>query len=231
LATIMATDEPAPPVRLSVRGEATLEVPPEIVRLTITVSARDPKRERVLDLLARRNEECLALLTGYGGAVERIETSGLVVYPDIRHGERKEQVRSYRGTVRLEVTVVDLAVVGELVGRVSDGELTTLSGLWWQLRHDSPVHRRVRQEAARDAIARAREYAEAVGTRLTSLVELADEGLTTHTSDARTRGVAFAAAAAGGVLRETPSIDLEPQLQIVRAAVEARFTITQPERL
>jgi uncharacterized protein YggE len=225
----------ASPPLLGVRGEATLEVPPEIVQLAITVTARDPKRERTLELLSKRNQECLQVLEGYGEGVERVETSGLAVYPELRASGRREQVRAYRGTVRLDVTVVDFAILGELVARTADGEMTTVSGPWWRLRPDSPVHRRVRQEAARDAIARAREYAEAVGSHLTGLVELADVGLTT---EGRPRPQLFAATPASAVARarvgdaaEPPPIELEPQVQVVHAQVEARFTMSPPEGL
>jgi uncharacterized protein len=223
----------ASPPLLGVRGEATLEVPPEIVQLAITVTARDPKRERALELLSSRNQECLQLLEGYGEGVERVETSGLAVYPELREFGRREQVRAYRGTVRLDVTVVDFAILGDLVARTADGEMTTVSGPWWRLRHDSPVHRRVRQDAARDAIARAREYAEAVGGHLTGLVELADVGLTT---EGRPRPQVFATPAAalarGRVAAaDPPPIELEPQVQVVQARVEARFTMSPPEGL
>ena len=217
----------SPPL-LSVRGEAVLEVPPEVVQLTITFAARDPKRERALELLSRRNQECLDLLKGYGDAVEKVETSGLAVYPELRPGGRREQVRTYRGTVRIDVTVVDFAVVGDLVARAAEGEMASLGGPWWRLRPTSPAHRRVRQEAARDAITRAREYAEAVGATLTGLVELADEGLLTE-ARARSGGVAVAAPALArgqAAAYEPPPIDLEPQVQVLRATVAARFTVT-----
>jgi uncharacterized protein len=219
---------------LSVRGEATLEVAPEIVQLAITVTARDPKRERALELLSRRNEECLAALRAHGDGVERVETGGLAVYPELRAFGRREQVRTYRGTVRLDVTVVDFSILGELVARTADGEMTTVSGPWWRLRPDSQVHRRVRQEAARDAIVRAREYAEAVGGHLTGLVELADVGLTTEGRPPHRYGAPMAPAAA--VRRrmadpEPPPIELEPQVQVLHARVEARFTMSAPEGL
>lgn len=219
---------------LSVRGEATLEVPPEIVQLAITVTARDPKRERALELLAQRNDECRRLLDGFGEGVERVETSGLAVHPELRASGRREQVRTYRGTVRLDVTAVDFAILGDLVARAADGEMTTVHGPWWRLRPDSPVHRRVRQEAARDAVVRAREYAEAVGGRLTGLVELADVGLTT---DVRPHPRVFAAATTGMAMArgmegaEQAPIELEPQVQVVSARVEARFTMSPPEEL
>ena len=221
---------------LSVRGEATLEVQPEIVQLTITVTARDPKRERTLELLAQRSSECVELLKGYGDGVERVETSGLAVYPELRSFGRREQVKAYRGTVRVDVTVVDFTILGDLVARAADGEMTTLAGPWWRLRHDSQARRRVRRDAARDAIARAREYAEAVGGHLTGLVELADEGLTTEgrqpTTFAAPMAPAPARARAGaGEAYEPPPIDLEPQVQVVYARVEARFTMSPPEGL
>ena len=217
---------------VSVRGQAVVEVAPEIVQLALTVTARDPRRERALELLAARNEDCLALLRGYGDAVERIETSGLAVYPELRSFGRREQVRAYRGTVRIDVTVVDFTILGDLVSQAADGEMTTLSGPWWRLRPDSPVHRRARQEAARDAVARAREYAEALGSRLTGLVELADEGLTTDAGSPRdlARPMAMAAMRSHEPA-EPPPIDLEPQAQVVTASVEARFTLAQPDQL
>jgi uncharacterized protein YggE len=222
----------SPPL-LSVRGEATLEVAPEIVQLTITVMARDPNRERTLELLAKRSGECLDLLKGFGDAVERIETSGLAVYPELRASGRREQVRAYRGTVRVDVTVADFAILGDLAARAADGEMTTLGGPWWRLRRESPVHRLARQDAARDAIARAREYAEAVGGRLTGLVELADVGLTTEGRPPHAFAAPMARTANGGRREapEPPPIELEPQVQVVHARVEARFTMSQPEQL
>lgn len=216
---------------VSVRGQAVVEVAPEIVEFALTVTARDPRRERALELLAARNEECLALLRGYGDAVERIETSGLAVYPELRSFGRREQVRAHRGTVRIDVTVVDFTILGDLVSRAADGETTTLSGPWWRLRPGSPVHRQARQEAARDAVARAREYAEALGSRLTGLVELADEGLTTGAGSPHDLARPMAMAMRSGEAAEPPPIDLEPQVQVVTASIEARFTLAQPDQL
>src|SRR5215475_7844710 len=90
---------------LSVRGEVTLEVPPEIVQLMITHGVRDPKRERALEMLASRNAQCLALLKSYGDAVEKVETSGVAVHPELGFFSRKEKVRAYRGQVRIKVTI------------------------------------------------------------------------------------------------------------------------------
>jgi uncharacterized protein len=68
---------------------------------------------------------------------------------------------------------------------------------------------------------------QATGGRLTGLLELADVGLSIES-----RAPAWARAA-GRARREPvppgdgrPAIDLEPQAQIVQAAVQARFTMS-----
>lgn len=220
---------------VSVRGEATIETDPEIAKLVVVVAARDRDRRRALDRLAERNTACLELVRGYGEAVENVASGRLTVVPELRDG-RGERVKSYRGFVRINVTVTDFSVLGELVSRLSDQELITVEGPSWQLRRDSSVYRDARREAARAAVTRARDYAEALGARLTGVVELADTGLST---DRRPRPHpegrygATAMAAPGGAETATPppEIDLEPEAQIVSARVEARFTMSQPEDL
>ena len=169
---------PAGAPLVSVRGEATIETDPEIATLVAVVAARDRDRRRTLDRLAERNNDCLKLVTAYGDAIENVESRHLTVLPELRDG-RGEKVRSYRGVVRIHVTVTDFAVLGELTTRLSDQELITVEGPSWRLRHDSSVYARARREAARAAVARARDYAEALGARLIGVVELADVGLST----------------------------------------------------
>ena len=64
----------APEPVVSVRGEVTTEVPPEIARLWVTVRAEDRDRRAALEKLSRRNGEFLSLVSSYGDAVERAET-------------------------------------------------------------------------------------------------------------------------------------------------------------
>jgi uncharacterized protein YggE len=214
---------------VSVRGEATVEAEPEIAVFSVSVSARDRDRRKTLATLSRRNDQFLALVRSFGAAIEKAETSEVSVYPELRRG-REEKVRWYRGTIRTRLTVSDLAVAGELVGRISDVELCVIAGPWWELKPDSPVYREARVSAARDAVTRAAQYAEAVGGRLTGLVELADTGLGGG-NPARMLAAARAAPAYETEEEGPPAIDMEPETQVVQASVEARFTMTQPPSL
>lgn len=211
---------------ISVRGEATLEVEPEIAVVNVTVEARDKDRRAVLDRLARRNHEIIERINSYGEAIEKLESQPSAVYPDIKN-RRNERIGGYLGRAGVVVTVRDFTVLGELVTTLADGELVSVAGPWWQLREDSPARREVRLAAAKEAMLRAREYAEAFGGRITGLVEAADAGLLVGESDRYQRGVTMAAAVRGGP--EVAEMDFEPVRQSVRAQVEARFTMTTPE--
>lgn len=220
----------AAPAVISVRGEATMLVDPEVVELTINVTAHARDRREAFERLVKRNDEVLHLLRSYGDSVDRVESTGVSVAPELRRG-KDEKVRSYSGAVRVRVTIADIAIVGELVARVADLETAAIEGPYWRLRRSSPVYREARNRAVAEALARARDYAEAIGSRVTGLIELADTGLTTSPAPARTHapgGIAFARAASAAA-PEPPTLDLEPQQQTVYASVEARFRAIQPE--
>ena len=136
----------------------------------------------------------------------------------------------YLGRASLRITVRDFTVLGELVTSLSDEDLVTIAGPWWALRPDSPVYRDARLAAARDAMVRAREYAEAFGGGIAGLIEAADAGLLTSPGEHSTplRGRVGGRAAAFSGRPSQVELDFEPARQTVTAQVEARFAMTMP---
>ncbi|WP_051468506.1 SIMPL domain-containing protein [Actinomadura oligospora] len=216
---------------ISVRGEAVLEAPPEIARLSVNVQVQEPDRRTALDRLTAANRRCLDLLASYGTAVERAETGDLYITPLVKYRRREGDIRAYQGTVRTKVTVADFTVLGELITRLADLERTTVDGPNWALRHDSPVHARAAEQAAHAAVERARRYATALGASLTDLIELSDEGLNGRDDHAwmLAEGPRGLAAAASDSAAEPEALDLSPQIQRVTASVLARFHSTAPD--
>lgn len=220
--------------RLAVRGEAHLEVDPEIARISVTVTARGTDRRDTLNDLTRRNTTALDLIKTYGEAVTTLETGTFTINPELtRHG-RGERVRAYHGRVHTTAELTDFTALGELTTRLADLDLTRVEGPWWALRPDSPTHRDARRQAVREAVQRAREYAEALGTDLAALVELADIGAEqpapVHGYGGPVGGMRSAAAYGGApdFAEEAAPLDLEPQRQHVYAQVNARFTLVPP---
>jgi uncharacterized protein YggE len=213
---------------IAVRGSWTAEVPPELARVRISVGARAGDRSQVLRDLTRRIDETRDLLTGYGEAVEAVDTGTLWVRPQLKDGGRpRERVTGYLAGATLTVTVVEFGVLGDLLLRLADRDMGALDGPHWALRPDSDVHRRARTEAVRDARRRAEEYATAAGSRLTGLVEIADTGLAVHEGFPAAPAM-FRTAARDSVADEL-TFDVEPVPQTVAATVDARFSCSQPE--
>ncbi|MGN9812133.1 SIMPL domain-containing protein [Micromonospora sp. BQ11] len=205
---------------VSVRGESYREVDPEIAQFTVTALARDRDREATLTRLAERAAAVRVLLDSHAPVIHRRETGELRVRPETRRSG--ERVVAYHGSVSTTVTVTDFTALGELMLRLADQDQVEVAGPWWSLRPDSPVHREARRAAIDDALSRAREYAEALGARVTALIELSDTGDMDRPLFAR---MAYAGGAeAGGA----PELELDPRPQEVRAAVHARFAISEP---
>ncbi len=204
-----------------VRGEAFREVPPEQALLSVTLSARDRDRDTVVARLLERTTELHSLLAELGDAVERRETGGPQVFPELKRGS--ERVVAYTGNVSTTITVTDFEPLGQLLARLAALEFAALNGPWWQLKPGSRAGAEVRRDAITDALSRAREYAEAVGARVDRLVEIADEGLAGGGPGPMMRMAAFDGAA------ESAGFDVDPQPQTVQATVTVRVTITEPD--
>jgi uncharacterized protein YggE len=213
---------------ISVRGEAVLEVEPEIAVVWVSVMARDKDRRRAVDLLAERAERITAQIKGYGEAIEKLESGPVSVRPEFREGKPRERITGYVAEAGITTTVTDFDILGDLVTGLADREMVAVTGPEWALRLGSPVHREARLAAAKDATQRAREYAEAFGGTVTGLIEAADIGLLTEPRPQRGVIRARAGSAMGLAADGGPEFDFEPAKQTVTAHVEARFTMTAP---
>jgi uncharacterized protein YggE len=208
-----------------VRGEASREVPPEVAVLSVTVSARDEDRQVTLTRLTERAAELRTHLDDFDAAIERRESGSAQIYPEMKRGGG-ERVVAYHGSVTTTVTVTDFAVLGDLLLRLGNQDQTQVAGPWWQLRPGSRAGADVRKAAIDDAVQRAREYADAVGSRVERLIEIADEGTGGGVQPV------YRAFAAGGpeAVSDAMDLTLDPALQTVQAGVTVRVAISVPPK-
>lgn len=217
---------------LAVKGEAVLEVEPDIARIEVSVAAIDNDRASTLRLLTERAAAVAKVLDGFPDVIEKTETSQIGVSPQLAGRAGPDRAPGYHGAVYHAITVTGFDRLGELMAQLSGQELVQVGGPWWELRPGSPVYRRVRVAAVRDAVRRARDYAAALGSELVDLVELADARLL---SDSRGQADTLTPSKAGlphrvrATAPDQLSVDLIPGRQVVRATVEARFTIGAPD--
>jgi uncharacterized protein len=222
---------------LAVRGEISHEVEPEIARIEVSVAARAPARSEARRLLAERGAVVDRILGDFAEVIEKTESSGPRLNPQLAGRPADEQLAGYHGVIHYSVTVTGFDRLGELMAQLAKPEMTEVGGPWWELRPGSPVYREARIAAVSDAVRRARDYAAAVGSELAGLLELADAHLLSESrGPAEPRPLSPSSArlphrprAVAPAEPAEPVFDLSPARQLVRATIEARFTITEPD--
>jgi uncharacterized protein YggE len=204
-----------------VRGEAVLQVEPELADVWVTVRTRARDRQTALERCQAAQEQVTAVVTAAGDAVESAETSAVSVHLEVRDRRAPGEPVA---TVQTRITVGRLAAVGDLVvglGRLDDVDV---SGPGWRLRPDSAAVGQARLDAVRDAVHRARQYAAAFGGHLTALLEVSDAGAGGGGSR-----VAGAMASMARFEESQVHLDLTPPRQEVHGAVEVRFAMSAPD--
>jgi uncharacterized protein YggE len=211
-------------VLVAVRGEAMLDVEPEIATVIVKVESQDKDRVRALAALDSRHRGLLAGCEEYRAAIEAVDSGGVHVQPQFKDERIRGKVTGHLAMRSVTLRVTEFSVLGELLGRVAGDEAHRVDGPYWSLRPDSPVILRARTDAVHDAVRRAREYARAIGGTITGVREIADIGLGgagAFAMPAPTAGIVH-----GARSMELVEFDVTPVPQTVHGVVEARFTMT-----
>ncbi|HET9871475.1 MAG TPA: SIMPL domain-containing protein [Propionibacteriaceae bacterium] len=213
-----APDRSSPIV--TVRGEAQLEGPPDLATVMVSVHSTSDTAEQARAELAAASSGISGLLQRFVQAVDRSSTTGLHIGPvfDQRSFTR---IIGYRGSYSTEIVLADLDALSPLLLEAAALPNGQVSGPWWSLRPDNPLHRQVRLEAITDARRRADDYAFAVRASVSALLEISDV-------DAGFGGdVGMRSMLAAGA-PEAASFDFEPALQRVWGHVVVRYALSPP---
>jgi uncharacterized protein YggE len=214
---------------VAVRGEAVLEVEPEIAMVIVTVESQDKDRGRAIASLDARHRSVLDLAGEYQSAIESVESSRIHVAPQFKDERTRGKVTGHLARRTVTIRVSDFSVLGDLIGRTAADAVRELDGPFWSLRPDSPKILEARTQAVHDAVHRARAYAGALGGTITDVREIADIGLGGGSEPYRRHVGAAAVMGSSAGASESLEFDVTPVAQTVRASVEARFMMSAPD--
>jgi uncharacterized protein len=219
--------------QLSVRADAHRSVPPDSAVLYGVVSARLESKTAAVAATAVALNGVLVDLAALDGVADtagderRRPLTWLVgsasSYPEYDQQTGAGQTGHVVASAELQLTVRDFGRLDELSNTLARHEAFNVSGVSWRVDFDNPTWSVVRADAIRAAIAKARDYAAALGGELQGLEHLADTGLLG--SDAAAP-VAASARSYSLVAHAPQSPSLDPVPQDLVASIEARFTMT-----
>jgi uncharacterized protein YggE len=224
-------------VVISVRGDASVVVDPDLAVLDCTLRTNASDKASALASAASHLRSVEAALAGLGGtaatsAAQRIALSWTAssagtrdeLYYD-RHTEQHRPSGQVIATVSVQVRVRALELLPAINSALAHHQRLHVEHVSWHVDDDNPAWPRVRADAIRAALQRARDYAAALGGSVAGVQQIADTGLLG--ADHQLRNVSFEAAAAGSGHDDAPRLDPVPQQ--LSAVIEARVIASVPE--
>ena len=174
-ATAGGQSRPTP--RVVVTGDAVVQAQPDTAVLTLAVVTQNASASEAQAENASRTEAVVRAVRAAAGAGAEVRTSGYSLQPQYAYREgAPPTITSYITRNAVTVTTGELNRVGAVIDAASRAGANSVDGLAFTLRRDEQARRQALTEATREAQAKARVIAEALGGRLLRVVEVQESG-------------------------------------------------------
>jgi uncharacterized protein len=220
--TVVASPESSA-AGISVTGRGEASGTPDLLLADIGVSVLRPNVGEAISEATRRTDAILAATRTFGIRREDLQTTSYSVGPEYQEpvpGGKEPHVRrlaGYRVTHVLTIKIRDLARAGAVLdaGAAAAGNEAAVGSLRLAIENDRPLQDRARNDAWKDARAKAEQLARLSGVRLAMPITVSESGATAPP-------VPVAEARAMTLSAPTP---IEPGQLKVSVVVGVRFAI------
>lgn len=167
---------------VSVTGVAEVSAAPDMATVTIGVEAQEKSARAAMDEVAKAVGPVLERLSEAGVAPTDVRTSSLNLSPVYRRDpndpSRQPLADGFQASTTLTVRVRELGRLGPLLDQVVSDGANRMQGLSLGLQDEAALLAEARRAAVRDAMAKAKLYAEAAGVPLGDVLHIAEPGVT-----------------------------------------------------
>ena len=160
-----------------VTGTGRVSVEPDLADLRLGVSVARPTVDGARAVAASTMDAILAAVTGAGVERRDVRTTLLSVQPRYDYRDSKPPaLTGYELANVVEVTIRDLARVGDIVDGTLRAGATSMDGLSFRLADPAPAEREARTRAMAEARSRADVLAEAAGLTIVGVSDIVEGG-------------------------------------------------------
>lgn len=203
------------PTRVVVSGDWIVQAQPDTAILLISVITQNANALNAQAENAVKSDAVIRAVKAATGAGAEVKTSGYNLTPQRIYKEgQPPTITGYEARNTVTVTMSDLGRVGAVIDAASQAGANNVDSVSFTLRKDRPARNEALSEATREAISKAQVLAQALGGRVTRIVEVQEGGTTprpvyeTYAMDASVR-----------VAQSTPievgSLDIRSQVQVI----------------
>ncbi|HEV7877894.1 SIMPL domain-containing protein [Bradyrhizobium sp.] len=167
-----------PPAAISVTGEATVSVPPDLAQIDGGVTTEARTAREASDTNNAAMGKVLLALKGAGIDEKDFQTSRLSLQPQYAPNRSgPNAVVGYRASNRVTIRLRDVTQVASVVDVLVAAGANDLGGINFMVSAASKLLDDAREQAIADARRKAEIYAKAAGVTLGSPVSISEEGL------------------------------------------------------
>lgn len=177
----LAAAEGASPRQITVTGESTLNVAPELATITLGVTEEAEEAAMAMQAVSDAMNAVIAELKAAGIAAADLQTRQISMHPvwsqDRSYdsgGTRK--ITGFQASNTLMLRVRDLDRLGPVMDAVLAAGANNFQGLSFGVEDPEAVADRIRGEAVKDAVRKAAQLAEAAGMELGPVRSISEHG-------------------------------------------------------
>lgn len=151
-------------------GTGEVQVAPDLAQVRFGAVAQESAASAAQARVNAVVEQILAAVQELGVPAERVQTSGISLYPVYAQPRADEEgdprIVGYRASNTISVEVLDVAQVGAVIDAGIQAGANQLEGVSFSLQDEAPEQRTALERAVQDARAKAEAMARALGMRL-----------------------------------------------------------------
>jgi hypothetical protein len=166
------------PPTISVNGEATISVPPDIAQIDSGVTTEAKTAREASEANNKAMGIVLLALKNAGIAEKDFQTSRLSLSPQSAPGRNANapfQIVGYRASNRITVTIRDITKVADTIDILVGSGANEISGISFMVSKASKLLDEARSEAITDAKRKAEIYAQAANVTVGAPISISEE--------------------------------------------------------
>jgi uncharacterized protein YggE len=188
-----------PPASISVSGEATVSVPPDLALVDGGVTSDAKTAREASDTNNAAMGKLMQALKGAGIEAKDIQTSRLSLQPQSAPNRSgPSAIVGYRASNRVTIRVRDVTKVANVIDTLVAAGANDIGGISFMVSQASKLLDEAREQAVADARRKAEIYAKAAGVTLGAPLSISEEGPPGAMPFRRMAGMAAAAPVAQG---------------------------------
>jgi len=177
LLAVPALAQTVPPASISVSGEATVSVPPDLALVDGGVTSDAKTAREASDANNAAMGKLMQALKGAGIEAKDIQTSRLSLQPQSAPNRSgPSAIVGYRASNRVTIRVHDVAKVASVIDTLVAAGANDIGGISFMVSQASKLLDEAREQAVADARRKAEIYAKAAGVTLGAPLSISEEG-------------------------------------------------------